>query len=416
MSKLIRSARNSVLLAGLAAPALLTSPLLMTGAYANTLTRLLPDLYAALNHVSRELVGVIPGVNRNTGAERAAVGQSVVWPVAPEANVVDITPAMTVPEPTDQEIGNGAITITKSRAAQFGYTGEEQKGLNTGPGYLTLQQQQIAQALRKLTNEIESDLFTAAYKAASRAYGTPGTVPFATDLSASAQIRKILDDNGADPSDRSLVINTAAGANLRTLMQLTRVNEAGTQMTLRDGQLLDIHGFAIRESGQAKDHTKGTAAGSTTNAAGYAIGATTITLASAGTGTIVAGDTVTFAGDTNKYVVKTGDADVSNGGTIVLNAPGLRVAIAAGATAITVGNSYAASVAFARSAFALAARAPALPVEGDMASDSFMLTDPRSGITFEVRVYLGYRKVRYEIGLAWGWAAINSEGIALLLG
>lgn len=411
-----RSARNAVLLSGLAAPAILTSPLLMTGAYANTLTRLLPDLYTALNFVSRELVGVIPGVNRNTGAERAAVGQSVVWGVAPEANVTDVTPAMQVPEPTDQQIGNGTITITKSRAANFGYTGEEQKGLNTGPGYLSIQQQQIAQALRKLVNEMESDLFTAAYQAASRAYGTPGTIPFATDLAASAQVRKILDDNGADPSDRSLVINTGAGANMRTLMQLTRVNEAGTQMTLRDGQLLDIHGFAIRESGQAKDHVKGTAAAATTNAAGYAIGATTITLASAGTGTIKAGDVVTFAGDANKYVVKTGDTDVSNGGTIVLNNPGLRAAIPAAATAITVGNSYAASVAFARSAFALAARPPALPEEGDMASDSYLLTDVRSGITFDVRVYLGYRKVRYEIALAWGWSAVNSEGIALLVG
>lgn len=416
MQTSLRSARNSVLLAGLAAPAILYTPLLMTGPHANVLTRMLPDLYAALNVVSRELVGVIPGVNRNTGAERAALGQSVTWPVAPEANVVDITPAMAVPEPTDQQIGNGAITLTKARAAQFGWTGEEQRGLNTGPGYLTINQQQMAQAFRKLGNEIEADLFGAVRMAASRAWGTPGTTPFATDLSAAAQIRKILDDNGADPSARSMVINTATGANLRTLLQLTRVNEAGTQMTLRDGELLPIHNFSIRESGAAAEHVKGTAAGATTNATVHPVGSTTITLAAAGTGTIKAGDVVTFAGDANKYVVRTGDSDVANGGTIVLNNPGLRVAIPAAATAVTVGASYMPNVAFAQSAMGFAARPPAMPVEGDQRDDSFLIQDARSGITFEVSVWGGYRKVRYEIALVWGFGAINSEGIALLLG
>lgn len=82
--------------------------------------------------------------------------------------------------------------------------------------------------------------------------------------------------------------------------------------------------------------TKGTASGATTDATGYAIGTTTITLASAGTGTIIAGDRVTFAGDTVKYVVSSGDADVSNGGTITIESPGLLTAIPASATAITV--------------------------------------------------------------------------------
>jgi hypothetical protein len=76
--------------------------------------------------------------------------------------------------------------------------------------------------------------------------------------------------------------------------------------------------------------------GATTNTAGYTIGATTITLASAGTGAIYVGDYVTFAGDTNKYKVATGDADVSGGGTIVLASPGLLKAIPTSATAITV--------------------------------------------------------------------------------
>ncbi len=385
-------------------------------AHANTLTRLIPDLYAGLDVVSRELVGFIPGVARSATAERAAVGQSVVYHITPAANVVDITPAMTVPNPADQNVGNDTMTITKSRAAEFGFTGEEQRGLNTGAGYLSIQADMFAQGLRALTNEVEADGAAAAAAGASRAWGTAGTTPFASDLSDTANIRKILDDNGAPASGRSLVINTTAGAKVRTLTQLTKVNEAGTAMTLTQGELMNIHGFSLKESAGIINFTKGTAAGSTTNAAGYAIGATVITLAAAGTGQLKAGDVITFAGDTNKYVIASGDADVSNGGTITLAKPGLRQAIPAAATAITVGNNYSANVGFSSNALVLAARAPALPAEGDLALDRMMITDPRSGLTFEVSLYPGYRKIRAEVALAWGWKATKAEHIALLLG
>ncbi len=102
-----------------------------------------------------------------------------------------------------------------------------------------------------------------------------------------------------------------------------------------------VSAFAITPDSSAAVYLAnqtGTNAGATTNAAGYAVGATVITLASAGTGTILAGDVITFTGDGNKYVVISGDNNVANGGTITLAAPGLRQAIPAAATAITTGN------------------------------------------------------------------------------
>lgn len=389
----------------------------LPSAYDNTLTAVLPDLYAGLDVVSRELTGYIPSVTRNAnGMERAAVGQSIVYHVAPTATTSNVTPAMTPPNPTDKTITGPSLTISKSKKSDFGFTGEEQRGLNTGPGYLSVQADLFAQALRALTNEIEADLAAAAAAAASRAYGTGGTTPFASDTSASAQLRKILDDNGAPPSDRALVLNTTAGAVLRTLLGINANRPAQDFMNMQQGSLVDLHGFVISESGQAIDHTKGTGASATTNSAGYAVGDTVITLASAGTGTIVAGDVITFAGDTNQYVVVSGDADVSNGGTITIAEPGLQVAIAASATNITVKNSYEANVGFARSAMHLVARPPALPQEGDAARDRFMLVDPRSGLPFEISIYAGYRKISAEVAMAWGVKATKTEHIALLMG
>jgi hypothetical protein len=413
MSRILVSSKRSLL----AAPAYI--PFMVK---ANTLTRLIPDLYAALDVVSRELVGMIPSVTRNVSAERAALGEAVVWPKSPSASLFQVTPSMTIPEPADRTYGNDTITITRSEGCEFGWTGEEQKGLNNGAGFNVIAADDFMQALRTLTNAIERDLMIEASNNASAATGTAGTTPFATNLADSAQVRKLLDDNGAPLSDRSLVIDTAAGANLRTLGNLSKVNEAGTAMTLRDGELLNLHGFSIKESGQADAAirmTSGTAAGATTNTAGYAKGATTITLASAGTGTILAGDYIRFAGDSRAYRVVTGDADVSNGGTVVLAAPGLMHPIGTAATAITVVSAtggYSRNVAFARHAMQLVARAPALPEGGDAAEDRYMLVDPRSGMAFEVAVYKGYRKARFEVTCAWGVKAAKSEHIALLLG
>ena len=383
---------------------------------ANTLTGLSPSLYQGLDIVSRELVGFIPSVTRNTSAERAALNQTITYPIAPSLTSSNITPSMIPTNPSDLTIGTGTLSISKAKEVEFAFVGEEYRQLSNGGNWQTVQADLFAQALRTLVNEIEVDLCTAATAAASRGYGTAGTTPFGTNTGETAQMKKILDDNGAPASERSLIINSTAGASLRTLTQLTKVNEAGKSMTLRDGMLLDLNGFMIKESAAILTPTAGTASGATTNNAGYAVGSTTFTLASAGTGTILAGDYITFAGDTNKYLVTSGDSDVSNGGSITIAAPGIRVAMSAATKAITVVGTSARNIGFTRSALHLVARAPALPAEGDAAVDSMMLVDPRSGLPFEIRVYLGNRKVQYKVGLAWGVHASKAEHIAALLG
>lgn len=386
---------------------------------ANTLTNLLPTIYQAVDVVSRELVGFIPSVTRDSGIERAAVGQTVTSHVTPASTASDITPGVTPPNDGDQTMGTINLTIQKSRYVPVKWNGEEQRYISTsngGIGREAIIRDQFAQAMRTLCNEIETDL-AALHISACRAYGTAAATPFASDLSDPANCRKILDDNGAPLGDRTLVIDTTAAAKLRTLSNLTKANESGTTDVLRQGTLIDLHGFAIRESAQVKQAvTVGTAAGATTNAAGYAVGTTTLTLASAGTGTLIAGDVVTFAGDTNKYVVVTGDTDVSNGGTLVIAKPGLRVAMSAATKAITVVAAATRNMFFSRNALALATRMPALPSEGDMAADRATIQDPRSGLAFEVSMYQLYRQVKFEIAIAWGANLQKAEHLGILLG
>lgn len=379
---------------------------------ANVLTPFIPDLYQALDEISRELVGFVPSVARNSSAARAAVGENVIVPVSTALQSEDCSPAMQVPEPEESTLDNVAIAINKSKNVSFGLNGEEYQGLNNGIGANQVLAENFKQAIRTLVNEMELDVAKEAAINASRAFGTAGTTPFENDLKAAAHIKKILDDNGAPSVGRSLIIDTNAGVNLRGLTQLTNVGNAGTTMTLRQGELLPLFGLSIKESAGVYNGIAGTAEGATVNAA--EVGATELTLKAGTSGTIKAGDYITLAGDSNKYVVME-EVAVSSGNKIKIAKPGLRVAASDGASVSVVASS-ARNVAFTQNAIQLVTRAPALPGGRDSAVDSYMLTDARSGMSFEVRVYNGYRKMRAEVACAWGVKAIKPEHIAALLG
>ena len=385
----------------------------------NTLTNLIPTLYCALDTVSRELVGFIPAVTRDACPARAAIGQTVYSFVTPAATASDVVAAPLPPDDGEQVMGTISMTIQKSRRVPVRWQGEESMQMNSagGVGVSAIMVDQFAQAMRTLVNEIESDL-AGLYVHASRAIVPAASTLFSGGFADAANVRKILADNGAPLSDLQMVIGTAEGAALRTLANLTRVSEAGTTSILRQGILLDILGFAIRESAQIKTPaTVGSASSVTTATADKAVGDTSILLASAGTGDIKAGDLITIAntGDTTTQYVST-TTITGNAGTLLIAAPGLRKIITADTLALAVRAAGSRSMAFARSAIVLASRAPALPEGGDMATGSRIITDPLSGLSFEVREYRGYRQIQYEVSIAWGVKAVKEEHIAILAG
>jgi len=381
---------------------------------ANTLTGLLPTIYSAADMISREMVGFIPSIYVNPKAEEVAKDQNITYPVVGTMAASDATPASTLPDPSGVTVGAGTMAITKVRKVNFPWNGEEVTSID--PVFGEVKQNQFLQAMRTLVNEIEADI-AALYVKASRAYGVAGTTPFASTLADPAQVRKILVDNGAPTNDLQLVINTTAGAALRTLAQLTKVNEAGDAALLRRGELLNIHGFSIRESAQVKQHTIGDPTGYLVDlTAGYAVGSSTIHV-DTGTGAFLAGDVVTnnkTARDANKYVVTTGFAGDGDG-DIVLGAPGLKVAWVNNDPLDNVAT-YAANMAFHRNCIHLLTRLPKMPPGGDAALAQEVVTDPISGISFQVLEYGEYRQKVFEVAVAWGVKAVKPEHLALLLG
>lgn len=385
-----------------------------------TLTSIAENIFRARDIVARELVGFIPSVIVNGGSEGVSLNGTVNSLVTAQPTVnSSITPAMTIPAADDQTVSVETVTIGQTANVRIPLNGEQFAKLANTVGQKTALDQMFAQAFRAIANTVEAHVATVVKNGACRATGTAGTNPFATNFDILADARQILADNGSPLNDGqlSVVLNTAAGATLRKLSTLYKANESGDTNLLRNGELLNLFGFSIKESAGVVSHTKGTGASSTTDNAGYALGATSLTLASAGTGTLLAGDVVTFAGDTaNKYVVRTGDADVSNGGTLVLNAPGLRVAMSAATKAITVGGSYSANAAFHRNAVELVMRPPIAPPGGDAAVDVMDVFDPASGLTFQVAQYKGYKMNSIDITVYYQAKVWKSDLVATILG
>jgi hypothetical protein len=386
---------------------------------ANTLTNLIPALVQGFDVVSREVVGFLSSVNRDPSTDRLAKNQTLYSWLTPAASIADIAPANVSPSAGDKAQSTKSISITNYKMSDFYFTGEEEKALAVSGSYGNVVTDMFEQAIRAIVNQMESDIFSAGWVGASRAYGTAGTTPFATNVGESAQMKKILDDNGAPLGTRSLIIDTTCGASLRTLANLTKVNESGTTMTLRDGELLNLNQFSIKESAQITTPAAGAMASATSTSAAFTVGQTLIPLATAGTGVVAAGDIVTFANDTNKYgvvAVSFAGGNPASGDSITLAAPGLRKAQGVATRAITVVTAATRNLAFSRNAILFASRLPARPSTGDMASDVQIITDPRSGISIEVSMYPQYRQVRYEVAAAWGVTVMKPEHLATLLG
>lgn len=379
----------------------------------NDLSALAPVAYSAAKEVAAEPFGMIDAINVSFDDKGVAKGDTVKVPIAPTRSATDFTPSNTTSTGTDATATETDVQITASKKVSWNITGEQERSLQNAEADKDWFAQMLKQGMRTLRNAAEADAWAAGLAGASRAYGTAATTPFASDLSGLTNVRKILQDNGAPLADLQLVIDTAAGLNLRNLNIYQQAYAAGSDDERRSGMLLRQFGFQIRESAAVSTHTAGTAASATTDNAGYAVGSKTLTLASAGTGTLLATDVIALAGDSNKYVLKTGDSDVSNGGTIVLNDPGLRVAASAATKAITVTATYTGNLAFERSAIVGIMRPPLMPANPTITP--LMVSDDK-GMTYLLLDIAQYGQRSIELHLAWGFKSVNGEFSAILLG
>jgi hypothetical protein len=379
----------------------------------NTLSGLIPILFAALSVVSHELVGFIPATSRNMTADQAALNQIVRVPVTPETETQDITPGKP-PTNGGTEFDYVELVINKNKIAKpIVWTGDEQ--IAVGNNLNQMMVNQYAQAMRSLVNEVERDVCKEAAigaVSAGNVYGVAGSTPFAANLNDLAQAKKLQDDLGTPLGDRHLVISTSTGAALRSLQMLTSAAHSGETNMLRRGILNDLMGYSIRESGGFMPVDPGTQTSITLSAAAPK-GAKSIAV-NALTGTLNIGAVLLIAG---KYYTLTAPA-IAEATTINIS-PAIVDNVSSGVVA-TVISAYTPNIAFSRDFIYLATRQPAMPQQANKAGgtllDIMALTDPISDLTFQVCLFDRYREIAIEIGLAWGVKSVNRGHGLLLLG
>ena len=385
-----------------------------------SLTGLTEILYQARDMVAREPTGFAQGVMVNGGSEGISAGGTVTSLRTQEpALETSYVPAMTPPDAADITTSTETLALSLYAGVSIPLKGEQFAQLAATVGAELALQQLYKQGIRKMINQMEGTIGAAAYQGASRAVGTAGTTPFGSNFHNINELRQILEDNGCplDDGDLSLIINSTAGTNLRNLSQLTKVNEAGADATLRRGELLNVSGFSIRTSAGIQAHTKGAGASYVINNGNITVGSTTISIdgGTVNTTGFKSGDVITIADEptAGKYVVKTGLT--ATAGNIVLNHPGLRGAIVDG-KAVTIGNSYTANVGYHKSAIELAMRPPAQPPGGDIGEEIAVLVDDKTGLSFSARLYKGYGMNQIKLMAFYGVKVWKPEFVATLLG
>jgi hypothetical protein len=385
----------------------------------NTLTGLIPVIYEAMDVIPRELVGAIQAVQLDPSAEMAGLNQTIRSPIVPVATAVDVVPGVTNTNGSGQTISFADLLISKVKNSPILWSGEEQLLLKAE--YAGIVKRQFQQSFRTLGNLIEADVVNAAALGSCRTVGTAGTTPFGTAgvLSDFANSVKMLDDNGAPALDRSIILGTAAAANIRGVQStLFKVNEAGSAELLRTGALGTVEGLDVRTSGQIKNGqgqngiAVGTGAAYVLNGV-HAAGATSVTVKT-GTGTVLVGDVVkiTSGGVATSYVAT---SSIAAPGTFTIASPGL-VQAGADSDTVTVVAASQKNVFLQKAGFLLATRLPAMPQGGDAASDMIVVTDPVTGLSFQIAMYKQYRQITIDIAIAWGTKVLRSDYVGLLLG
>lgn len=384
----------------------------------NVFTAIIPNLTTAFQRVSQERAPLPRLAQMDFRAEEAALNQTVTVPIAPVITGGDRTAAATFTAGADRTVTSTSITITKDRKFSFHMTGDDFARMVQNPDYIPAS---YSQALRSWRNEVHSDLaglhqsaagyYSASTPSSGAANGTPGTAPFASTINVLTELEKFLNDSLAPLEDRFLFIDTAAKANLGSLGQLIKANEAGSDQLLRQGIVGQLAGFNVTWGNDVKLWSPvGTGAGYVANGVNAA-GSTSLVVKT-GTGTILAGDViaVTRGAVVTNYVVATG---IAAAGTVVLTSGLISATVDSDAVAVVAASRR--NMAFHREALGLAIRLPKLPPEGDAGMHQ-LITDPETGISVRLSTYKGYGLNNYEISSAWGVKTVRPELLKLLLG
>jgi hypothetical protein len=368
---------------------------------ANVLSTLIPSLIGSIQDVARQTGFAFNAATLDATAEAGAIGQTVDYSEIPDFSAVDVTPGVTVPDPTEITTTKKSLTLAAHKAARFKLTAEEHKGLAARSG--DFRSVAINNAIGTVLTAAEAYLTEVMADGAGVALGTVGTDPFASNPNILIDAWQGMADDKAPDFDRIAVLSTSHYASAAKLTQFQKLNEAPTGTKFAAGRLGMLAGWDTGYSQAAGVLQTTTAAGSylINNGGGHAAGTITVTV-DTGSGGFAAGDVVTIVG--NVYPGTTTLAQMvvlsATSTTITFNR-GLYSAVADNASVVRLAT-HRSSLLAHRSATVLAMRPSAEIPEGDLASMSQIIRDPVTGLALRLAYYPGYHQGSWEVSAVYG--------------
>jgi len=374
---------------------------------ANVLTAAVPRILAGGLLALRQNAIMPQLVNRKYELLAGQKGTSVDVPIPSAIAAADVTPGATPPATADVQPTSVSVTLNNWKEAAFYLTDKDLVEVMNGAMPMM-----ASEAIKSLINAVDASIF-ATYPGVYGFTGTPGTAPFGSNTVDATEVRRILTNQLAPLTDRRLVMNPDAEANALNLRAFQDASWTGDTQAIIQGRLNERLGFGFWMDQNVVTHTAGTVTGLlVNNGAGYAAGTKTIAT-DTGSGTLVAGDIITFAGHNQTYAV----VSSVGGGTItsVTFEPGLAVAVTDN-VAITRKASHVVNLAFHRDAIAFASR----PFEDNNAAQLGSIiqsaVDEISGLALRLEVTREHKRTRFSYDMLWGAQLVRPALAARLAG
>lgn len=360
-------------------------------------------------------------------------GTSIDVPIPSAVSTRAVTPAVTPAANVDSTPSKVNIPMDQWIEAPFQLSDKD--ALEAMSGIIPMQ---ASEAIKALANY--ADLFilqtadgseagapAAAVGGVAQTAGTAGTTPFATDVTAYRDARKLLNKAPAPFTDRRVILNPDAEANALNLALFLQAYSTGDQAGIVQGLIGHRIGADWYLDQNVPNHVSNSlGTGALTVNGVNAAGATTLSIAkAAGTSwTAVVGDVIQIATGpaAGFYMVATGVVVTQGGNTNVVITPGLAGATAGGeaissptgSTAVGTLTS-ATNLLFHRDAWAFANRPLVGAAEG-LGSIIQSAIDPISGLTLRLELRRDYKQTTFSYDILFGARLVRSQLAARILG
>lgn len=373
---------------------------------ANDLTNVIPQLLAQGLLALRQMAVMPRLVNRSYEAMAAQRGSVIEVPIPSAIAARDVSPGVTTDSNVDSAPTRALVTLDFWKEAPFHLSDKDV--LESFEGVIPMQ---ASEAIKSLGNAID-ELIMGKHTGIFGAVGTAGTTPFASNISAAGDARKLLNKQLAPLEDRRSVLDPDAESNLLQLSNVLDFDKRGDQGGIIAGTIGRKLGFDWYMDQNVGSYTPGTAwvTGWAASTVGGAAGDVTLNIINAtASGTIKVGDIFKLTSGGLGYVVTGAETAAATTPVAIGFYPALRSAVATGsALLIEAGTTaYAVNLSFHRDAFAWASR-PLQDIQG-LGNQIMSRVDPVTGVALRLEVSRQHKQVTFAYDVLGGAGLVRPE-------